>query len=256
MHSLMEAHPDTSMRVLYIEGFSPGPGLPSPLLTRAGCFKVISARMPYGISDHCCNPFGLAIILAGTASIWFSSEVTGEDYGPSSGAWWRALLVLCSGFGACYILKLLAVGWCIDRCVNAYAAKIASHNPDIIIGYSWGGGIACGLLNRGLWKGATLLIAPAGEQMWAHAGRRPPSLRADCMPVDAAVMTLHGDADGIVPLAESRRLHAGANDAAHQLVVAPGEGHFLENTVTHVALGEWAHSLCARAGASRRKAGR
>jgi len=242
MNTLMEPQLD-QIRVLYIEGFSPGPGLPNPLLQQAGCFKLITARMPYQLGDHATNPYLLLMFIIGASSIYAVSD---EIYGKPSHAWYRVIAVLVGGILACFVLKRLAVGYCLDSCVSAFATKINTHDPDLVIGYSWGGGIACGLLNRGLWGGATILIAPAGEQMWLHSGRKPPSLKEGTIPASAAVVTLQGDVDSIVSLAETERLHAGASEAQCQLYVAQTEDHFLEYTATAQALERWARMLCAR----------
>jgi hypothetical protein len=39
--------------------------------------------------------------------------------------------------------------------------EIKKHNPEIIIGSSWGGGIIINLIKKGIWKGNSLIIAPA-----------------------------------------------------------------------------------------------
>lgn len=203
--------------------------------------------MPYQVCDHATNPFLLLLLAAGASTIWFASEVSDDTYGDATGAWWRVLSVLVTGLLACYFLKLRTVGYCLDCCMAAYESKIQTHNPDVIIGYSWGGGIACGLLNRGTWKGATILLAPAGEQMWLHAGRSVPSLKEGSISNSAAVLTVQGDVDSVVTVAETRRLHHGARETQCKLRIAQMEGHFLENTVTPKALELWARDLCEQA---------
>ena len=87
------------------------------------------------------------------------------------------LLLAVALAGWCLLLKRWAVGYCVDQCIRVYSRKIKELRPDCVIGYSWGGGVLCGLLNRSLWGGPSLIIAPAGEQMWKHSGRPPPTLR-------------------------------------------------------------------------------
>jgi predicted alpha/beta hydrolase family esterase len=53
------------------------------------------------------------------------------------------------------------VATCIRECVELQTEEIAKFEPDVIVASSFGGGIAVHLLSRGLWKGATLLLAPA-----------------------------------------------------------------------------------------------
>jgi len=226
------------IRAVYIEGFSPGPGLPHPLLDRAN-FEVETTRMPYEVSDLAWNPFVFMAGLSLVSTFWLVSVFANDEY---SG--WRVPVTLAVGCVLCIVFKRLAVGYCLDRCVMAFARLIKAHRPDIIIGYSWGGGIAVALLNRGLWAGATLLLSPAGEQMWLHAGRSPPSLRSGvAVPETAKVLTVQGDADPIVPLDAVRRLHVGCADAQCRLLVVSGGDHVLRGTVTATALERWGRSL-------------
>mmetsp|Transcript_22634 Transcript_22634/g.51083 ORF Transcript_22634/g.51083 Transcript_22634/m.51083 type:complete len:246 (+) Transcript_22634:81-818(+) len=222
------------IRVLYIEGFSPGPGLPSPLLTRPGHFEVFTTRMPYEMRDICANPYLLSIYMVLAAGIWAAASLD---------QWFLIIVTLGTVAGAVFLLKRRAVGYCLDSCVGAFSEAIGSLNPDLLVGYSWGGGIAYGLLDRDLWQGATLLIAPAGEQMWSHAGRKPPTLRKGSISDRAAVLTIQGDNDTIVGLREAERLHEGARVDRCQLFVARGEDHFLRRTVTSSALERWATHL-------------
>ena len=235
MHSRGMEHSTPVSRVtcLYIEGFSPGPGLPKPILARCN-FHVVTTRMPYGICDHAQNPFVvLALVGAGT-TLWLVSALS---------TWWQVILALITGGVVCIYAKRRAVGYCLDQCMNAQLRLIERHSPDLVVGYSWGGGIACGLLNRRDWSGPTLLLAPAGEQMWAHAGRVPPTLQHGAIPDSAAVLTVQGDADAIVSLSEVQRLHEGAAEEQCQLQLAPGEDHFLGYTATPAAIQEWSRKL-------------
>jgi len=218
---------------LYIEGFSPGPGLPFPLL--ADCnMEVITTTMPYGVGDHLKNPFGWLLVGTIIATIWVSSSMY---------VWWLQVIVILTGGILLLLAKRMAVGYCLDQCMNEQRLMIELHKPGLIIGYSWGGGIACGLLNRGDWGGPTILIAPAGEQMWGHAGRASPTLRRGAIPSAAAVLTVHGDADAIVSLSESQRLHSDASAGQCRLIVAHDEDHFLVKTIKSSAILKWTRDL-------------
>jgi hypothetical protein len=210
----------TRRKILYIEGFSPGPGLPFPLLRQLD-FDVIKARMPYDCADHLKNPFGVLLVATMALSIWGASFV---------GVWWG-------------VIKRLAVKYCLDSCVRAYSLVLKSQRIDVVIGYSWGGGIACALLNRGLWEGPTLLIAPAGEQMWAHAGIIGPTLKEGFIAITSKTITVHGDGDAIVPLIETQRLHQGSLERQCRLIIAPDEDHFLKSVVNQSSLSKWISEL-------------
>jgi hypothetical protein len=69
----------------------------------------------------------------------------------------------------CWPLITLLVRGCIRRCVASAAKAIERHDADIVVGFSWGGGIACWLLrshefmlgHSTRWRGhSTLLLAP------------------------------------------------------------------------------------------------
>ena len=81
--------------------------------------------------------------------------------------------------------------------------------------------------------------------MFRHAGRAPPSLRRGAVPPSAAVLTVSGEADAVVPPAEVARLHEGADGARCRLLLAHGEDHTLRFTATHSAIRAWADELCA-----------
>lgn len=69
------------------------------------------------------------------------------------------------------IIVLVARG-AISRCVDIAATAIDRHSIDVVVGYSWGGGVGCFLLAEGRWRGATLLLAPTLDAM-ASAARLP-----------------------------------------------------------------------------------
>ena len=82
------------LRVLYIEGFSPGPGLPSPLLTQAGAEWHV-ARMPYGMGDIIKNPYVLAIVGSVAACIWAVTILSGDIY---------VVLIIIFALAVCIVL--------------------------------------------------------------------------------------------------------------------------------------------------------
>lgn len=69
-------------------------------------------------------------------------------------------LLIAEGLLIRYLIQA-NVASCLDACVQKQADAIKEFEPDIVVASSWGGGVAVHLLARGLWKGATLLLAPA-----------------------------------------------------------------------------------------------
>jgi hypothetical protein len=229
------------IRVLYIEGFSPGPGLPDPLLDKR-MFEVYTARMPYGCNDiFLRNPFIILIVLCSVAFVYVSATLDNIEFK----ILWIFLLFLGWAL-ACFKFKRFAVGYCLDTCIATYADVIRTHKIDVLIGYSWGGGIASALLNRNIWEGGTLLIAPAGEQMFRHAGRLPPTLRKGHISNRSKVITVQGDRDEVVGLGEVQRLHACCDEGQCELIIARNGSHFLERTVTSKSLQEWCRDLAQK----------
>jgi hypothetical protein len=90
-----------------------------------------------------------------------------------------------------------------ERCVWLHAEAIRRFEPDVVVGSSFGGAVAVALLQRGLWRGPTLLLAQAAQRQ----GLRPE------LPRGVPIWLVHGLRDDVVPLAESRALaRSGSSD--------------------------------------------
>jgi len=74
---------------------------------------------------------------------------------------------------------------------------IRRFQPDVLVGSSFGGAVALALLQRGLWRGPTLLLAQAA--LWRK------DLRPE-LPDAIRVWLVHGTRDDVVPIADSRLL--------------------------------------------------
>ncbi|HVM96673.1 MAG TPA: hypothetical protein VMT89_09805 [Candidatus Acidoferrales bacterium] len=81
-------------------------------------------------------------------------------------------------------------------CVALHAGVIESFKPEVLVGSSFGGAVAVALLQRGVWRGPTLLLAQAAK----HFGL-PLEL-----PRDVPIWLVHGIHDDVVDIAESREL--------------------------------------------------
>jgi len=60
-----------------------------------------------------------------------------------------------------------------EACVALQADALAAFRPDVLVGSSFGAAVAVELLQRGLWRGATLLLAQAALRRGARAELPP-----------------------------------------------------------------------------------
>ena len=78
----------------------------------------------------------------------------------------------------------------------ATARAAVAHKPALLIGSSFGGLLATRLLLEGMWRGPTLLLAPASRKI---LGDRP-------LPDDTVGVVIHGRHDRVVPVEDGRWL--------------------------------------------------
>lgn len=81
-------------------------------------------------------------------------------------------------------------------CLQQQAEAIADFHPDLLVGSSFGGAVVVTLLERGVWTGPTLLLAPAALRLG------PTSRLADNVPVTI----VHGRGDTVIDIEDSRTL--------------------------------------------------
>jgi hypothetical protein len=112
-------------------------------------------------------------------------------------------------------------------CVAAQAAAIEQFSPHVVVGSSFGGGVAVSLLAQRLWRGPTVLLAPATTLLGL----------APVLPDGVAVTIVHGVHDAIVPLADSRALAASGTPALVRLLEVDDE-HRLQGLVDSGRLAE------------------
>jgi len=85
-----------------------------------------------------------------------------------------------------------------ESCVALHAGTLMRFRPDVLVGSSFGGAVAVALLERGLYRGPTLLLAQAAV-LYRPAARLPQGVR---------VLLVHAPQDEVVPFAGSRQLAA------------------------------------------------
>jgi predicted esterase len=107
-----------------------------------------------------------------------------------------------------------------DASVAVQADALAAFQPDVLVGSSFGGAVAVELLRRGLWHGATLLLAQA-------ALRRDPRVE---LPREVPVWLVHGLRDEQIDIEDSRRL-AATGSPERVMLLEVDDDHSLHETV-------------------------
>lgn len=159
----------THLRVLLLHGWSPGPNLPASLLQH-GLFALYEIPASH-LGTILKTPYAvLAVLLVTATTVLATKSAT-----ISSSMGINEVVVLCVillvGLGAAYICKLQAVAFVIDSEAALVRRAVQTFQPDIVVGYSWGGAIAVEALYQGIWQGPTLLLNPAASLLFNHAGR-------------------------------------------------------------------------------------
>ena len=119
-------------------------------------------------------------------------------------------------------------------CVEVQRDAIASFQPDVVVGSSFGGAVVVELLRSNGWRGPTLLLAQAALRYDPEAS----------LPDDVTVWLVHGRRDDIIDIDESRRLaDTGSPDRVRLLEV--DDDHPLHESVRSGALVAWVRALAA-----------
>lgn len=114
-----------------------------------------------------------------------------------------------------------------EACIAIQHAAILRDRPDVLLGSSWGGAVAVELVARGLWRGPTVLLAPAFHRVATGMGWK--AVEADLAQLRALaavrpVVVLHDPGDDTVPFADSVAL---AGRSAIELRPVDAGGHRL-----------------------------
>jgi alpha-beta hydrolase superfamily lysophospholipase len=116
--------------------------------------------------------------------------------------------------------------------VAAQTAALREFAPQVVVGSSYGGAIVVAMLQRGLWRGPTLLLAQA-------ALRR--GLPAE-LPAGVDVWLVHGTRDEIIDCEDSRVLARNGSPDRVRLIEVD-DIHALHTTVEDGRLIEWVEAL-------------
>lgn len=119
-----------------------------------------------------------------------------------------------------------------EASVAAQAEAVGSFAPDVLVGSSFGGAVAVALLDRGIWRGPTLLLAQAAIHYDAEAK----------LPEDVTVWLVHGLGDTLIDIEDSRRLAATGSPSRVRLIEVDDD-HPLHRSVANGDLLEWVREI-------------
>lgn len=119
-----------------------------------------------------------------------------------------------------------------EGCITQQRLALEQFRPDVVVGSSFGGAVAVALLQRGLWRGPTLLLAQAALR----------TKQACELPEDVRIWLVHGLRDDIVDPADSRRLARCGTPNLVRLIEVDDD-HVLRASVQGGLLVEWVRGI-------------
>lgn len=193
-------------RALVLGGWSPGPLEVLQRQLREVEFWEPAIPMPPAGLRWCLNPFWALLVLYLLFGLPYMLAVA-DDWAGSAGAAWGLRAGILAG--SCLVVRLLLallVWFSIRDAMWVAAGALRSFEPDVLVGFSWGGGVACWLLAARRWAGPTVLLAPTVQAMARVQCAALPQLPG---PGRAApVHVFHARHDGFCPEAQARELAA------------------------------------------------
>ena len=123
-----------------------------------------------------------------------------------------------------------------EACVAVQADALAAFRPDVLVGSSFGAAVAVELLQRELWRGATLLLAQAALRRGAHAE----------LPPGVPIWLVHGLRDELIGIEDGRRL-AAAGSPEWVVLHEVDDNHPLHETVASGRLVQLVRALAESA---------
>ena len=121
-------------------------------------------------------------------------------------------------------------------CVAQQQRELERFMPDVLVGSSFGGAVALKLVQQGAHRGPTLLLAPAAANFQV----------ARELPPDVSVTIVHGTADDIIDVGDSRVLARSGSPGRVQLIETD-DSHRLESLLSTGKLGQIIDELAAAA---------
>ena len=192
------------VRVLYLHGMAETATAPKPAALAAS--KQLDFYCPHlGVWHTHRN--GIVLSLLRTLLPYLTATALGALALPVLGVRGRAWAALTFGLPsiALFCARRLVLAQALGRSFDASYARalsaVRAFNPDVVVGFSWGGALACRLAVEGAWSGPLLLLAPAHAHMGRIMQRPQPAV-----PLPSRVRVVHSRADQIVPIEHSRAL--------------------------------------------------
>eukprot|EP00435_Cladocopium_sp_Y103_P022433 s1521_g5.t1 len=193
-------------RVLVVGGWSPGPL--DALQARMDRVEFLEPTIPMPPSGcrWCLNPFCPLLLVV---IFWLLPMVASGEWPAGIEGTMSWLVRLAALLAIPLLMRLCVAGlvwfsikdglWTISRAINDF-------QPDVILAFSWGGGLALWLLAERRWRGPALLLAPTVKAMACVACRALPRFPAPS--ALAPVHVFHANHDGFCPESQVAALSA------------------------------------------------
>lgn len=110
-----------------------------------------------------------------------------------------------------------------ETCFDVMKSYLDDHGASVLVGSSFGGAITMALLQRGIWHGPVVLLAPAIQYYGLNLQ----------LPSEVHAIIIHDPQDDLIDFSGSEALHQ-ANLNSSELWISDG-GHRLK-TITHNGL--------------------
>ena len=189
-----------SMRVLVLGGWSPGPLNLLRHHFSAAQFEEPNIPMPPSGLKWCCNPFLLLLLLFVAVGLPQLPQIVS-----ATNSWMLGIFALLASLLLLRLLVAALVRFSIWHACRIAEGVIASCQPDLVVGFSWGGGIAWQLCATGRWKGPCVLLAPTVGAMCSVTMQSVPLIRPD---VAAQVHVFYARGDPFCPDSQSHLMES------------------------------------------------
>eukprot|EP00730_Choanoeca_flexa_P012004 TRINITY_DN3024_c0_g1_i2.p1 TRINITY_DN3024_c0_g1~~TRINITY_DN3024_c0_g1_i2.p1 ORF type:complete len:247 (+),score=23.68 TRINITY_DN3024_c0_g1_i2:3-743(+) len=202
----------STARVLYIHGLESGPWGAKAMALKKHFKNVKSVDMEVSLWRlNRRNSLARCMLVSMSATIVATGTITTAlTYAQPS----LAISTIGGLTTLFFMARYHALPRAVERMLNSATSiqtkAIASFKPDLIVGSSFGGAVACHLIAQQRWSGPTLLLAPAYLQILNRARRElcDTSMQALKRYSDQSnVLIVHSDNDTTVPPADAVALH-------------------------------------------------